>query len=58
MGDTRYLTITIHLTALAILAACYGAHPLAHPVACVFAGFSVLVLLRVFFRRAPNERRT
>jgi hypothetical protein len=46
---SRVAAVYLHLAILAVLALKYGADPLAHPVALVFAAFSTLVLLRAFF---------
>ncbi len=43
--------ILLHLAILGVLAAKYGAHPLDHTVACVFAGFSILVLCKTLFNK-------
>lgn len=47
--NSKIIAIPLHLTILSVLAAKYGAHPLDHMVACVFAGFSILVLCRTLF---------
>lgn len=43
-------TITLHLTILSAIAWNYGAHMLDHPVACVFAAFSALVIVRTMLK--------
>lgn len=42
--------IALHLTILSVLAYKYGAHSTDHPIACVFAVFSTLVIIRTLFR--------
>lgn len=46
----KLLTLTLHLAILGTLAYKYGAHSTDHPVACVFAVFSTLVIIRTLFR--------
>lgn len=46
----KLFPLAVQTTVLAVLAAKYGADPLGHPVACIFATLSLLVLVRVLFK--------
>lgn len=46
----KVFAIMLHLTILSVLAYKYGAPSTNHPIACVFAAFSTLVIIRTLFR--------